>query len=120
MINLEKKITGYSSISKINKPNPTYIPQEEGGDPNPVINPKVLLLSDPKEVRAYLRHFMQNIYLKQEGLLTDQDNLLSFLSSNEDNAVLEELQKKNSQTQKRIAWKGKSLEKSCASNFSTI
>ena len=59
-----------------------------------MINPKVLLLSDPKEVRAYLRHFMQNIYLKQEGLVTDQDNLLSFLSSNEDNAVLEELQKR--------------------------
>ena len=37
---------------------------------------------------------MQRIYLKQEGLQTEQDNLLSFLSSNEDNAVLDELQKR--------------------------
>ena len=94
MINLEKKISGYSSISKINKPNPNFIPPEEGGDPNPTVNPKALLLSDPKEVRAYLRHFMQKIYLKQEGLQTEQDDLLGFLSSNEDNAVLEELQKR--------------------------
>jgi len=106
MINLEKKFTGYSSISKINKPNPTYIPQEEGGNPNPGINPKALLLSDPKEVRAYLRHFMQNIYLKQEGLLTDQDNLISFLSSNEDNAVLEELQQRKLTNSERDCLEG--------------
>ena len=92
MINLEKKLTGYSSISKINKPNPLYTPPEEGGNPNPEVNPKALLLSDPKEVRAYLRHFMQDIYLKQEGLATNQNDLLGFLSSNEDNAVLDALQ----------------------------
>ena len=55
MINLEKKISGYSSISKINKPNPNFIPPEEGGDPNPTVNPKALLLSDPKEVRAVVK-----------------------------------------------------------------
>ena len=92
MINLEKKLTGYSSISKINKPNPLYTPPEEGGNPNPEVNPKALLLSDPKEVRAYLRHFMQDIYLKQEGLATNQNDLLDFLSSNEDNAVIDALQ----------------------------
>ena len=101
MINLEKKLTGYSSISKINKPNPLYTPPEGGGDPNPLVNPKALLLSDPKEVRAYLRHFMQEIYLKQEGLLTDQNNLLAFLSSNEDNVVLDTLhQRKLSEIEK--------------------
>ena len=94
MINLEKKLSGYSSISKINKPNPTYTPPEGGGNPDPAVNPKSLLLSDPKEVRKYLRHFMQDIYLKQEGLLTDQNNLLAFLSSNDDNVVLDTLQQR--------------------------
>ena len=94
MINLEKKLSGYSSISKINKPNPTYTPPEGGGDPDPAVNPKSLLLSDPKEVRKYLRHFMQDIYLKQEGLQTDQNNLLAFLSSNDDTVVLDTLQQR--------------------------
>ena len=37
---------------------------------------------------------MQDIYLKQEGLLTDQNNLLAFLSSNDDNVVLDTLQQR--------------------------
>ena len=37
---------------------------------------------------------MQDIYLKQEGLATNQNDLLGFLSSNEDNAVLDTLQQR--------------------------
>ena len=70
MINLEKKIGGYCNINKINKPNPDYTPPGEGGTHCDVTNPKRLLLSNPKHVREYMRHFMQNIYLRQEGLKT--------------------------------------------------
>ena len=31
MIELEKKITGYSNMSRMNKPNPDYIDPERGG-----------------------------------------------------------------------------------------
>ena len=51
MINLEKKIGGYCNINKINKPNPDYIPPEEGGMHCDVTNPKMLLLSNPKHKR---------------------------------------------------------------------
>ena len=56
MINLEKKIGGYCNINKINKPNPDYISPEEGGMHCDVTNPKMLLLSNPKHVREYMRH----------------------------------------------------------------
>jgi hypothetical protein len=41
MIDMEKKITGYSSLSKLNKPNPDYKDPEEGGSRDPEINPKI-------------------------------------------------------------------------------
>ena len=51
----------------------------------------MLLLSNPKHVREYLRHFMQNIYLKQEELNTGIKDLRAFLGSNNDRRVLEVL-----------------------------
>ena len=43
----EKKITGYSSIAKSNKPNPAYTSPELGGSNDDSVNPKSLLMSDP-------------------------------------------------------------------------
>ena len=70
MIELEKTITGYSTMAKLNKPNPAYSPPELGGSSDEDVNPKSLLMSDPKEIRKYLGHFMQRIYKMQEGLNT--------------------------------------------------
>ena len=48
MICLEKKICGYTSITRINKANTNYNPTK--GD-NKVTNPKKILLTDRAEVR---------------------------------------------------------------------
>ena len=49
-INLEKKITAYSSMSRMNQPNPNYINPEDGGSRDERINPKKKLLTDPAAV----------------------------------------------------------------------
>ena len=63
-MNQEKKITGYSNMSRMNKPNPDYIDPEKGGSKNEAVNPKKILLTDPAAVRRYMRYFMQEIYNK--------------------------------------------------------
>ena len=40
MLSLEKKLCGYTSIGKINKPNPNYIPPEKGGSRGPNNQPQ--------------------------------------------------------------------------------
>ena len=106
MINLEKKIGGYCNINKINKPNPDYIPPEEGGMHCDVTNPKMLLLSNPKHVREYMRHFMQSIYLKQEGLKTGINDLRAFLGSGNDQRVLDALDSRRLTQEERDSLEG--------------
>ena len=89
-----------------NKPNPDYIPLDRGGAACHVSNPKMLLLSNPKHVREYLRHFMQNIYLKQEGLSTGINDLRAFLGSNNDRRVLEVLDSRKLTNEERDSLKG--------------
>ena len=72
MIELEKKLCGYTSVSRINKPNPDYVPPEKGGPADEILNPKKFLLTDPKVVRKVMRDAMQEIYLKQEGVTPEQ------------------------------------------------
>ena len=105
MINLEKKIGGYCNINKINKPNPDYIPPNEGGM-REVTNPKMLLLSNPKHVREYMRHFMQNIYLKQEGLRTGINDLRAFLGNGNDQRVLDALDSRRLTQEERDSLEG--------------
>lgn len=106
MISLEKKLGGYCNINKINQPNPDYVPLDEGGAACPVSNPKMLLLSNPKHIREYLRHFMQNIYLKQEGLSTGINDLRAFLGSNNDRRVLEVLDSRKLTNEERDSLEG--------------
>ena len=106
MIDLEKKITGYCSIAKMNKPNPAYISPELGGLNDDKLNPKSLLMSDPKEIRQYLRHFMQGIYSKQDGLNTSPEHLLEYLSQDSDDAVLEELNRRKLSDEERDSLEG--------------
>ena len=60
MINLERKIGGYCSVSRIKTPNPNYVGPEHGGIDDPIINPKNILLTNPKDVRLRMRNYMQN------------------------------------------------------------
>ena len=94
IIALEKKIGGYTSVSRINTPNPSYIPPEKGGINDEILNPKKFLLTDPKEVRKVMRDAMQSIYLKQEGVTPEEENVLSFLRGKGDEKVMEELHKR--------------------------
>ena len=89
MINLEKKITGYSNMSRMNKPNPDYIDPEKGGSKDEAVNPKKILLTDPIAVRRNMRYFMQDIYNKQEGLTREEEHVISFLGRDGDNKVLD-------------------------------
>ena len=78
IINLEKKITGYSNMTRMNKPNPDYIDPEKGGSKDEAVNPRKILLTDPAAVRRY---FMQEIYNKQDGLTPEEEHVISFLES---------------------------------------
>ena len=77
MISLEKKITGYNNMSRMNQPNPNYISPENGGSRDERVNPKKKLLTDPAAVRKYMQFFMQEIYRKQQGL-TPEEYVISF------------------------------------------
>ena len=106
MISLEKKLGGYCNINKINKPNPDFIPPHRGGAHCEITNPKSLLLSNPKHVREYMRHFMQNIYLKQEGLNTGINDLRAFLGSGNDQRVLDALDSRRLTEEERESLEG--------------
>jgi hypothetical protein len=94
MIELEKKISGYTSIYRINQPNPDYISPEDSGMKDNVMNPKKRLLTDPAEVRMEMKKFMQSIYKKQEYVTPEEEHVMSFLRGNNDNRVIEELNKR--------------------------
>ena len=106
MISLEKKITGYSSMARMNQPNPNYISPESGGSRDEGINPKKKLLIDPAAVRKYMQYFMQEIYKKQHGLTPEEEHVISFLGSDNDDAVLEELTKRRLTDEKRDLLQG--------------
>ena len=106
----EKKITGYCSIAKLNKPNPAYTSPELGGSNDDSVNTKSLLMSDPKEIRQYLRHFRQGIYNEQDGLNTSKEHLLAYLSEDSEEFI-EDLNRKNSLMRKGTAWRASSLRK---------
>lgn len=93
-LKLENRRKGYSSINKINCPNPIYLTPEQGGSEDPKINPKKVLLTDPKAVRQHMKYFMETIYKKQNGLTPEKEHILSFLGNNNDNDVIEELNKR--------------------------
>ena len=102
-LKLENRRKGYSSINKINCPNPNYIPPDQGGSEDPKINPKKVLLTNPKEVRKHMRHFMESIYKKQNGLTPEKEHILSFLGKDEDDEVIRELNnRKLSEEEKSI------------------
>ena len=107
MIELEKKLGGYSSVSRINKPNPDYIPPEKGGSADEILNPKKFLLTDPKEVRKVMRDAMQEIYLKQEGVTPEQEHVMSFLRGQDDEKVIEELRKRKLTDEESALLEGK-------------
>ena len=106
IINLEKKIGGYCNINKLNKPNPNYVSPRDGGLHCDVTNPKMLLLSNPKHVREYMRHFMQNIYLKQDGLNTKINDLRAFLGNDNDQRVLDVLDSRTLTQEERDSLEG--------------
>ena len=106
MIELEKSMTGYSTIAKLNKPNPAYISPEQGGSTDNDINPRSLLMSDPVEIRKYLGHYMQGIYLKQDGLNTSKEHLLEYLNGDSDDEVMDELNKRKLTEEERDSLEG--------------
>ena len=77
MISLEKNISGYSFMSRMNKPNPNYISSEEGGSRDEKANPKKILLTDPAVVRSYIR-YTQDICRKLTGVTQEEEHFLSY------------------------------------------
>ena len=57
-------------------------------------NPKRKVLTDPKEVRAFMRNHMQEIYKHQKNLTPEAENVISFLGANQDQNVLNALKSK--------------------------
>jgi hypothetical protein len=84
MIELEKNIGGYTSIHRINQPNPNYISPEDGGMEDDVRNPKKRLLTDPAEVRMEMRYEEIHAINIQETRICDtwRRNVMAFLRGN--------------------------------------
>ena len=57
-------------------------------------------------VRKYMQYFMQEIYKKQHGLTPEEEHVISFLGSDNDDAVLEELNKRRLTNEKRDLLEG--------------
>merc|ERR1711940_205788 len=106
MISLEKKITGYSNMTRMNKPNPEYKDPKDGGSSDEKINPRKILLTDPAAVRSYMRHYMQDIYTKQQGLTPEEEHVISFLGGDNDNKVLEELDRRKLNQEEKDSMEG--------------
>ena len=93
-------------MTRMNQPNPNYISPENGGSKDERINPKKKLLTDPAAVRKYMQFFMQEIYRKQQGLTPEKEHVISFLGSDNDDAVLEELHRRGLKDEKRDLLEG--------------
>ena len=110
-LKLENRKKGYSSITKINCPNPIFITPEQGGSEDPKVNPKKILLTDPKAVRKHMRYFMETIYKRQKGLTTEKEQILSFLGQDEDIEVLNELENRKLSNQEKQMLEGEISKK---------
>ena len=62
---------------------------EDGGIDDTVINPKNILLINPKDVKLRMRNIMQSIYDEQGDVTPEDEHVLSFLRGNGDAAVME-------------------------------
>ena len=51
-------------------------------------NPRRKILTDPEEVRAFMRKHRQVIYKHQKNLTPEAEHVVSFLGSNQDQNVL--------------------------------
>jgi hypothetical protein len=108
MIALEKKLTGYTNVSMLYGPVETHATPDIGGlIGEPEKNPRRKILTDPKEVRKFMKDHMQEIYKNQKDITPEKEHVLSFLSSNDDQNVLNALQRKKLSSQQRLAMEGK-------------
>ena len=101
MIQLEKKLSGYMNITMIYDKVEAHAAPAAGGLPGDTEkNPKRKVLTDHKEVRAFMRNHQRN--LKPEA-----ENGISLLGANQDQNVLNALQSKKISNLHRTALEGK-------------
>ena len=80
MIALEKKLTGYTNVSMLYGPVETHaIPDVGGLIGEPEKNPRRKILTDPKEVRKFMKDHMQEIDKHQRDLTPEAEHVKSFL-----------------------------------------
>ena len=70
-------------------------------------NPKKKVLTDPKEVRPFMRNPIREIYKHQINLTPEAKNVISFLGANQDQNVLNAIQSKKISNLQRKALEGK-------------
>ena len=75
-------------------PVETHTSPAKGGSLDNAANPRRKILTDPKEVRDFMRKHMVTIYKKQENLTPEEDHVLSFLRGMDDKNVMDALEKK--------------------------
>ena len=71
-----------------------------------VINPKNILLTNPKDLRLRMRNFMQSIYDEKGGVTPEEKHVLSFLRGNGDDAIMEELTKRKLTQEEMLSLEG--------------
>ena len=92
MLAFEKKLTGYTNVSMLYGPVEEHSSPATGGSLDRAANPRRKILTDPKEVREFMRKHMVEIYKRQENLTPEAEQVESFLRGLDDHAVLNELQ----------------------------
>ena len=70
---------GYSEITRLRKPNQFFnenLPESAG-------NPKYWILTEQALIRSEMRRAFQQIYFKQDGLKTSNEEIIGFMLSGE-------------------------------------
>ena len=80
-------------------------------------NPRRKILTDPKEVREFMRKHMVEIYRKQDNLTPETRQVESFLRGTDDTRVMTELQSRVLNEQEKKKLEGKILKSELANQL---
>ena len=114
MLALEKKLAGYTNVTMLYGPDEEHTSPTAGGSLDRAANPRRKILTDPKEVRDFMRKHMVKIYRKQDNLTPEAEQVESFLRGTNDDAVLKELQNRKLDARQRNELEGKILKSELA------
>ena len=92
-MNMENAKSGYSEITKLTIPNPTFDPEI----PENLNNTKTFAITNGDLIRQKMKNTFQDIFKLQQNLKSSENDLINFMNSDNDVAPMETLCRKNCQ-----------------------